>query len=99
MLAVIRHGDRTPKQKMKMKVTQVGGPHRSTRSSHVITSHVNVILHACLDCGADVNHFDMPCACEQTLLIFLLRWCAEARLAIAHLEDLLYPWTSRIDLA
>lgn len=23
MLAVIRHGDRTPKQKMKMKVTQV----------------------------------------------------------------------------
>lgn len=25
MLAVIRHGDRTPKQKMKMKVTQVGG--------------------------------------------------------------------------
>ena len=30
MLAVIRHGDRTPKQKMKMKVTQVGGPDRST---------------------------------------------------------------------
>lgn len=25
MLAVIRHGDRTPKQKMKMKVTQVRG--------------------------------------------------------------------------
>ena len=24
MLAVVRHGDRTPKQKMKMKVTQVG---------------------------------------------------------------------------
>ena len=23
MLAVVRHGDRTPKQKMKMKVTQV----------------------------------------------------------------------------
>ncbi len=25
VLAVIRHGDRTPKQKMKMKVSQVGG--------------------------------------------------------------------------
>lgn len=24
VLAVVRHGDRTPKQKMKMKVTQVG---------------------------------------------------------------------------
>ena len=26
VLAVIRHGDRTPKQKMKMKVTQAGAP-------------------------------------------------------------------------
>ena len=26
VLAVIRHGDRTPKQKMKMKVTQAGYP-------------------------------------------------------------------------
>ena len=26
VLAVIRHGDRTPKQKMKMKVTQAGLP-------------------------------------------------------------------------
>jgi Histidine phosphatase superfamily (branch 2) len=25
VLAVVRHGDRTPKQKMKMTVTQVGG--------------------------------------------------------------------------
>jgi hypothetical protein len=25
VLAVVRHGDRTPKQKMKMPVTQVGG--------------------------------------------------------------------------
>lgn len=25
VLAIIRHGDRTPKQKMKMKVTQVRG--------------------------------------------------------------------------
>ena len=28
VLAVIRHGDRTPKQKMKMKVTQVIDLHR-----------------------------------------------------------------------
>ena len=39
VLAVIRHGDRTPKQKMKMKVTQVGGPDRSIRPSHAIGLH------------------------------------------------------------
>ena len=28
VLAIIRHGDRTPKQKMKMTVTQVCSPHQ-----------------------------------------------------------------------
>ena len=32
VLAVIRHGDRTPKQKMKMKVTQAGAPPAAQKS-------------------------------------------------------------------
>ena len=36
VLAVIRHGDRTPKQKMKMKVTQVLRPHMQCIRLHML---------------------------------------------------------------
>ena len=58
VLAVIRHGDRTPKQKMKMKVTQVGalpayqstGRQRVSKISHAAL-HIACHMPACEAAG------------------------------------------------
>ena len=44
VLAIVRHGDRTPKQKMKMRVTQV------TIFFDVVIAHLCFTLHSRLQC-------------------------------------------------
>lgn len=75
MLAVVRHGDRTPKQKMKVTVTQVGVTCSGVVCFQAWQLHVCVQWCMLLPC---VRTFSL-CLCGLQCLLWIMHGCNKLR--------------------